>query len=94
MEAESVKDIERVENSLLRFFHANRLEDIETLPNATKKTEFSITATPAQPAWLYRVKTLASEMMVARYSPASVKAAIGKIKNLVPPEGLCPARFI
>jgi len=83
LEADSVKDIESVESSLLRFFQANRLEDIETLPHAAKKTEVSIAATPAQLAWLYRVKTLASEMMVARYSPASVKAAVGKIKNLV-----------
>ncbi|SDX91785.1 hypothetical protein [Roseicitreum antarcticum] len=83
LEAESVKDIESVESSLLRFFQANRLEDIETLPHAAKKTEVSIAATPAQLAWLYRVKTLASEMMVARYSPASVKSAIAEIKNLV-----------
>lgn len=83
LDAESVKDIESVENSLLRFFQANRLEDIETLPHAAKKTEVSIAATPAQLAWLYRVKTLASEMLVARYSPASVKSAISKIKNLV-----------
>lgn len=83
LDAESVKDIESVENSLLRFFQANRLEDIETLPHAAKKTEVSIAATPAQLAWLYRVKTLASEMLAARYSPASVKSAISKIKNLV-----------
>lgn len=83
LEADSVKDIENVEDSLLRFFQANRLEDIETLPHASKKTEVSIAATPAQLAWLYRVKTLASEMLVARYSPASVKAAIAKIKTLI-----------
>ena len=83
LDADSVKDIESVENSLLRFFQANRLEDIETLPHAAKKTEVSIAATPAQIAWLYRVKALASEMLVARYSAASVKAAIGEIKNLI-----------
>lgn len=83
IDAESVKDIENVENSLLRFFQANRLEDIETLPHAAKKTEVSIKATPAQLAWLYRVKTLATEMLVGRYSPASVKSAIAKIKILI-----------
>lgn len=83
VEAKSVKDIENVERSLLRFFQANRLEDIETLPHAAKKTDVSIAATPAQLAWLYRVKTLASEMLVARYSPAAVKAAITKIRSLI-----------
>ena len=83
LDAKAVKDIDNVEESLLRFFQANRLEDIETLPHASKKTEVSIAATPAQLAWLYRVKTLASEMLVARYSPASVKSAILKIKTLI-----------
>ena len=83
MEAESVKDIDNVEESLLRFFQANRIEDIETLPHASKKTEVSIDATPAQLAWLYRVKTLASEMLVGRYSQESVRLAIKKIKSLI-----------
>lgn len=83
LDAKSVKDIDEVEESLLRFFQANRLEDIETLPHASKKTEVSIAATPAQLAWLYRVKTLASEMLVARYSPSSVKSAISEIKSLI-----------
>lgn len=83
LDADSVKDIDRVEASLLRFFGANRLEDIETLPHASKKTEVSIEATPAQLAWLYRVKTLASEMLVGRYSPESVTLAINKIKSLI-----------
>lgn len=83
IDAKSVKDIVNVENSLLRFFQANRLEDIETLPHAAKKTEVSISATPAQLAWLYRVKALASEMLVARYSPDSVKSAVAGIKSLI-----------
>ena len=85
IDAKSVKDIENVERSLLRFFDANRLEDIETLPHAAKKTDVSIVATPAQLAWLYRVKTLASEMLVAKYSPSSMKSAITKIKLLLHP---------
>ena len=83
LRADSVKDIDNVEKSLLNFFQTNRLEDIETLPHAAKKTEVSIAASPAQLAWLYRVKTLASEMIVAQYSPASVKSAISKIKTLI-----------
>lgn len=83
IDAKSVRDIEDVEKSLLRFFQTNRLEDIETLPHAAKKTDVSIAATPAQLAWLYRVKTLASEMLVARYSATSVKSAIAKIKLLI-----------
>lgn len=83
IDAKSVKDIEEVEASLLRFFQVNRLEDIETLPHAAKKTNVSISATPAQMAWLYRVKSLASEMLVASYSEESVRLAISKIKALI-----------
>mgnify|MGYP001793994209 CR=1 FL=1 len=83
IDAESVKDIEKVESSLLRFFKANRLEDIEFLPHAAKKTAVSVSTTSAQLAWLYRVKTLASEMLVAKYSPSAVKTAISKIKLLL-----------
>ena len=83
IEADSIKDIENVERSLLRFFGANRLDDIEFLPHAAKRTDVSIDATPAQLAWLYRVKTLASEMIVSRYSQASVTSAVSKIKKLI-----------
>lgn len=83
LDAASVKDIDQVEEALLRFFQANRLEDIETLPHASKKTEVSINATPAQLAWLYRVRTLASEMLVGRYSPDAVRVAVKKIKTLI-----------
>jgi HTH-type transcriptional regulator/antitoxin HigA len=83
IDAKSVKDIDSVESSLLRFFKANRLDEIETLPHAAKKTDVSISATPAQLAWLYRVRALASEMLVAKYSPTAVKSAIEKIKSLL-----------
>lgn len=83
LHANSVKDLPAVESSLTRFFGVNRLEDIEFLPHAAKRTDVSIDASPAQLAWLYRVKTLASEMLVGKYSEASVKTAISKIKNLI-----------
>jgi HTH-type transcriptional regulator/antitoxin HigA len=83
IDAKSVKDIDSVESSLLRFFKANRLDEIETLPHAAKKTDVSISATPAQLAWLYRVRALASEMLEAKYSPTAVKSAIEKIKSLL-----------
>jgi HTH-type transcriptional regulator/antitoxin HigA len=83
IDASDVKDTKNVESSLCRFFGVNRIEDIEILPHAAKKKEVSISATPAQMAWIYRVKMLAEEMMVARYSQASVQAAIKKIQTLL-----------
>jgi len=83
LDANDIKDTKNVESSLCRFFGVNRLEDIEILSHAAKRTEVSITATPAQMAWIYRVKTLAEEMMVARYSSTGVQTAIKKIQGLL-----------
>lgn len=83
LNAESIKDTKNVENSLCRFFGVNRIEDIEILPHAAKRTKVSVSATPAQMAWIYRVKMLAEEMLVARYSPNSVQSAIKKIQQLL-----------
>lgn len=78
--AENVRDLKNVEAGLMRFFGVNRLDDIEILPHAAKKTEFNEPTTPAQLAWFYRVKQIASEMLVAPYSPQALKAALVKLR--------------
>lgn len=80
--ATDVRD-KNVEPALTRFFDANRVEDIEVLPHAAKKTHVSVSATPAQLAWLYRVKQIANGMLVASYSPKAVSVAIDKLKPLL-----------
>ncbi len=68
---------------LMRFFNANRIEDIEFLPFAAKKTEVNTPLTAAQFAWFYRVKQIASDMLVAKYSPAAIPTTISKLKALL-----------
>jgi HTH-type transcriptional regulator/antitoxin HigA len=82
IDAESIRDTKKVETELMRFFGVNRPEDIEFLPHAAKKTEVSEPATPAQMAWLYRVRQIAQDMLVAQYSPAAIDAAVGKLRAL------------
>jgi HTH-type transcriptional regulator / antitoxin HigA len=72
--AKDVRD-PKVEDELVRFFGTNRVEDIEVLPHSAKKTEVSEPASAAQIAWLYRVRKIANEMLVARYSAESEGAA-------------------
>src|SRR5205814_240398 len=57
-------------------------EQIEVLPHAAKKTLVNGTVTPAQLAWLYRVREIADELLVARYSPEAVQQAIEKLSVL------------
>jgi HTH-type transcriptional regulator / antitoxin HigA len=83
IKAKDVRDASTVRSELMRFFQANRIEDIEILPHAAKKTQVNTAITPAQLAWLYRVKQIASGMLVARYSPQSVSAAVSKLKQLL-----------
>lgn len=82
--AESVKDTKKVESELMRFFGVNRMEDIEFLPHAAKKTAVNEQATPSQLAWLYRVKQLATDMLAGAYSPQAVCAAVTKLRTLLP----------
>jgi HTH-type transcriptional regulator/antitoxin HigA len=83
IKAKDVRDVDAVRSELMRFFQVNRIDDIETLPHAAKKTNVNTPVTPPQLAWLYRVKQIAAEMLVARYSPASIPAAISGLKNLL-----------
>jgi HTH-type transcriptional regulator/antitoxin HigA len=102
--AESIRDTENVDKGLIRFFGVNRAEDIEVLPHAAKKTAVNTEATPAQIAWLYRVKQMANGIFTKPYSKQALIAALPKLKALaVSPEGVaqvpriladCGVRFV
>ena len=83
IDAADVRDVPHVEASLVQFFGVKTPEEIEVLPHATKKTMTETGPTLVQLAWLYRVKAIASEMLVARYSPETVRTAIKKLSNLL-----------
>lgn len=83
IDVDDMRNVPKVEAALTKFFGAASPAEIEVLPHAAKKTNFSSDVTPAQIAWLYRVKELASEMLVARYSPEAVRGAVSKISALL-----------
>jgi HTH-type transcriptional regulator/antitoxin HigA len=80
--APDIRATKHVETELMRFFGVNRLKDIEILPHAAKKTAVNSDPTPPQLAWLYRVKKIASEMLVMTYSPQAVVSALAKLRLL------------
>jgi HTH-type transcriptional regulator/antitoxin HigA len=81
--AEDLRDVATVEAELARFFGAERPEDIEILPHAAKKTQVASDVTPSQLAWLYRVRQIAGEMLVPKYSETALRAAIQKLRELL-----------
>lgn len=82
LEAEDIRDMPSVEKSIAKFFGVDVVDQIEILPHAAKKTAVSSDATPVQLAWLYRVKQIASEMVVSNYSNLSVRRAIELLRPL------------
>jgi HTH-type transcriptional regulator / antitoxin HigA len=83
LEADDVRKVPMVQEALLKFFKANSLEEIEVFKHSAKKTNTNAEPTPTQLAWIYRVKQIASEMLVPRYSPSSVRDAISKLSRLL-----------
>lgn len=79
----NVRDVASVEKSLAKFFSVDSINQIEILPHAAKKTVVSEDATPIQIAWLYRVKQIACEMIVGKYSNFGVRRAIEQLKTLI-----------
>jgi len=83
IEADDIHDVSRVETALVRFFGVGSPDQIEILPHATKKTDTFAPVTPAQLAWIYRAREIASEMMAARYSPSAVRTAVAHLGELL-----------
>ncbi len=77
-----VRDMPAVEAALSSFFGVSTINDIEFLPHAAKKTSVSAEATSVQLAWLYRVRHIASEMIVAKYSRQSALRAVELLRQL------------
>lgn len=83
LDADDVRDVPRVEAALAKFFGVSSADEIEILPHAAKKTGVAIPATPAQLAWIYRVRDIASAMTMARYSPASARGSVERLSALL-----------
>jgi len=85
--APNLLDLKAIEPELTRFFQASSADQIEILPHAAKKTQVNTDVTPAQLAWLYRVKSIAEELLVGRYSSALLEQALPKLHEMtVAPE--------
>ncbi len=81
--ATDVRDVRSVEAGLCNFFDVASVQDIEVLPHAAKKTDIFASVTPTQLAWLYRVKQIAKQTLVAKYSREALQATISKFRGLL-----------
>lgn len=96
-------DISLLEAQMMRFFCKNDLSDVPYLAHAAKKADYSET-TPAQLAWLFRVRQMASEMVVTAYSEKKLLSFISDMPRfMIDPEEIrhiprtlseCGIRFV
>jgi HTH-type transcriptional regulator/antitoxin HigA len=82
LNVQDVRDMPKVEDAVAKFFGVQSVNEIEILPHAAKKTAVSSDATPVQLAWLYRVKQIASEMIVGPFSLSSAQRAVDALRLL------------
>ena len=81
--ASDPQNLVQVEAGLTKFFGESSADKIEILPHAAKKTQVNTAATPAQMAWLYRVRSIAEELMVAPFLDKSVDRALAELRPLM-----------
>lgn len=83
IDAQSVRDVSRIESELVRFFGVESASDVAALPYAAKKTDAEAPATMPQLAWMCRVRQIASEMLVPTYSASALRQVIPKLRSLL-----------
>lgn len=81
LSVEDPRDVVRVEEELLRFFRASSLDELSVPAHAAKKTDPAKDTTLVQLAWLRRVREVAEEMLVGRFSDTALRTVIGTLKK-------------
>lgn len=79
---ENSKDASEIEGAVANFFGVDASADIEIIPHAAKKSEVGADVSPAQLAWLHRVRSIAADIMVPRFSEKAAQLALKKLALL------------
>jgi HTH-type transcriptional regulator / antitoxin HigA len=81
-EVDNVRDASKVQAALLKFFGVDSVDRITNVEaHAAKKTNADEPATLTQLAWLRRVKEIATEMLVPRYSASALREALDDLRS-------------
>lgn len=78
-----IRDMPNVEKELTSFFMAKSIEEVEALPHAAKKTGVAGDVSDIQLAWLFRVRQIAAELLVGKYSQQAVINCVDKLSLLL-----------
>lgn len=75
-------DAPTLEAQMTRFFEVSALDEVPRLAHAAKKTSYD-DVPPPQLAWLFRVRQIAREMVVPKYSAKDLRAALETLRPLM-----------
>ena len=82
LDTDDPQNLTEVSAGLIKFFGVSSLDEIEILPHAARKTAVNSDPTPAQLAWLYRVRAIAGEQIVGKFSKSGLDKSIGRLHAL------------
>ena len=78
------EDVGALEKEVCRFFAINSVEMAASLPHAAKKsTGYAEDATPAQRAWVQRVRQLGESVDAGPFSDSSLNQALARLRTLL-----------
>jgi HTH-type transcriptional regulator / antitoxin HigA len=79
-----LSDAAMLETQLVRFFGVNSPTEIPYMPHAAKKSSYEEREIlPAQLAWLFRVRQIATSISVPKYSEKLLRASLDDLKQLL-----------
>jgi HTH-type transcriptional regulator / antitoxin HigA len=79
----NTKDVTEIEAALGNFFGVEKNSDVELISYAAKKTNVLDTISPLQLAWLYRVSSIAQQMLVKPFLKSKIPDLIAQLKPLL-----------
>lgn len=80
---------EVLENRVLQYFKIKSLDERPQFEHAARKTTYSDSLTPAQEAWLFRVRQIARSMRVKKFSDTALTRSLDALREcLASPEGV------
>jgi len=75
-------DADLLEVQMARFFEVSSISWVPHLPHAAKKMHYE-DVPPVQVAWLFRVKQIAKELIVPKYSAKKLNDSLGDLNALL-----------
>jgi HTH-type transcriptional regulator/antitoxin HigA len=80
---EHSENIDVLEKRVLDFFEINSLDEEPSLAHAAKKGTSYAEVSPSQQAWLFRLKQIAQQVSVSKYSQKALIDALEKLERLL-----------